>query len=108
MSQLSNGRRLLTSSGRASLGAPPWLLVQRQVGGSLEELLKLHQTMLEELRPRTQPERLLDDAAMAALADRSEREGLEFHLRRGLYEEVSPEEVAAQSARIAAKQAVPG
>ena len=101
ISQLSDGRRLVTSSGRASFDARPTIIVQRQVGGSLEELLILHQAKLEELRSDTQPERLLDDAALyARLATQGRERMLEPYTQEqiakqmyGVYEEMMSERV---------------
>ncbi|HWI58390.1 MAG TPA: site-2 protease family protein, partial [Bacillota bacterium] len=108
ISQLADGRRLVTTSQRPSFDGPPNYLVQRRIGASLEELLALHQQKLVELRPGVAPERIPDKAALAAFIDRNEEEAMQFHLRRGVYEEVSPAELAAKSTAAAVTAAVAG
>jgi Zn-dependent protease len=108
MTQLMDGRRLVTSDQRRSFNSPPNVIAQRRIGASLTELLTMHRRKLDELCLRTSPERVLDEEGLAAFCDRAELEALEFHRQRGLYEEISPEEVEQKQARLAAHQVVAG
>lgn len=108
MSQFQDGRRLVTTNQRPTFLGPPNIIVQRQVGGSLEELFRLHRKKLEELKLQTKPEQVVDESSLAVFCDRAETEALEFQLRRGLYEEMKPEDATAQSNRAAANRALAG
>jgi Zn-dependent protease len=108
LTRFADGRLLVTTDQHASLNSAPNVISQRRVGASLGNLLTLHQARLEELRRQAAPVRMLDDSAMAAMLDQMETEGVENNLRRGLYEEVSPEEVQAQAARVPAVPPIVG
>jgi Zn-dependent protease len=96
VSRLSDGRSLMTTDQRAMFNSPPNLLVYRRIGGSLDELFSLHEKKRQEFAALSTFVKIGDDEALANLCDTIESEGLEFQLRRGVYEEVNPDEAAQQ------------
>ncbi len=94
LTQLSDGRRLVTTNQRASYNPLPHLIVQRRIGGRFDALFALHRAALDKLRAQSAPETVRDDSALETFLDRVESEALEANLRRGIYEEVSPEELS--------------
>lgn len=108
VSQLQDGRRLVCSARRRHFDSPPNVIVHRVLGASAETLLAMHQKKLGEIRSSSPPQFIADDAAMLKQIDRSESESLEFHLRRGVYEEISPEEILIEQARQQARDQLPG
>ena len=96
-SWLSDGRLLITTSQRQHFNSPAYVVVNRRLGASLSELARIHRGALEALRVQSSPERILDDKAMGRFVDQSEESAMEHHLARGLFRELTAQEVAAES-----------
>lgn len=96
ISQLEDGRRLVTTDSSQEPDAPATTICQCLAGLAFGELLAAHKNRLEELRLSARPRIVADDDAMALLCDRIEIELLDHYVQSGLCELVDRAEVAAQ------------
>jgi Zn-dependent protease len=99
VSRLSDGRSLMTSDQPAMFNSAPNLTVKRQIGGSLDNLFSLHEKWRQEFATNSAFMKIGDEVALGNLCDTIESEALEFQLRRGVYEEVNPDEAAEQTTK---------
>ena len=108
-SRLTDGRLVVTTSRPPSYNSDQPSIVQRRLNGSVTQITALHQSKLQQLRAAACLEKVSSLAALTQFIDRVEMDGVDPKLKRGLYEEVSLQEIqAAPAAPSAGPEVVQG
>jgi hypothetical protein len=92
-SLLENGGVIATSNRPAEYNNPPGLEIERMVGSNALQLWQRHSQKLEAMRMSEPLQKLLAAAAYEKLFEISTKRIFEYNVRRGLWVEMTPEEI---------------
>jgi hypothetical protein len=95
ISVLNDGSVLSTTDKRPEYNPPPGIEVQRIMGATPQQLWSAHHQTLEKYKVSNPPRKFVLPDAYEELFDQVTRKMFEHNVRRGLWVEMTPEEISA-------------